>query len=52
MEFLPGRLVITGENVDAGDVREQIAAEVEGEPLKTGFNIQYLNDVLSCTSGC
>lgn len=51
VEFLPGRLVITGENVDSGDVREQILAEVEGEPLKTGFNILYLNDVLACTSG-
>lgn len=51
VEFLPGRLVITGENIDAGDVREQVPAEVEGDPLKTGFNIQYLNDVLSCTSG-
>lgn len=51
VEFMPGRLVITGENIDAGDVREQVPSEVEGEPLKTGFNIQYLNDVLSCTSG-
>lgn len=51
VEFMPGMLVLTGENVDTGDVREQVKAEVEGEPLKTGFNIQYLQDVLGCTLG-
>lgn len=51
VEFLPGLLVVTGENVAAGDVREEVTAEVEGEPMKTGFNIQYMQDVLGCCSG-
>ena len=44
-------LVLTAQNVDAGDVREEVPAELEGEPLFTGFNVKYFQDILAATDG-
>jgi DNA polymerase-3 subunit beta len=49
--FEPDRVVLTAQNVDSGDVREEIPAELEGEPLFTGFNVKYFQDILGATSG-
>ena len=49
--FEEDRVVLTAQNVDAGDVREEVAAELEGEPLFTGFNVKYFQDILGATSG-
>jgi DNA polymerase III subunit beta len=49
--FEADRLVLTAQNADSGDVREEIPAELEGEPLSTGFNVRYFQDILSATTG-
>jgi DNA polymerase-3 subunit beta len=49
--FEEDRVVLTAQNVDAGDVREEVAAELEGEPLFTGFNVKYFQDILGATAG-
>ena len=48
--FEADKVVLTAQNVDAGDVREEIPAELEGEPLFTGFNVRYFQDILGATS--
>lgn len=47
--FEPDRLVLSATNVDLGDAREEVPAELEGEPLFTGFNVKYFQDILSST---
>jgi DNA polymerase III subunit beta len=49
--FEADKVVLTAQNVDSGDVREEIPAELEGEPLFTGFNVRYFQDILGATSG-
>lgn len=49
--FDEDRLVMTAHNVDAGDVREELPADLEGTPLFTGFNVRYFQDILSATRG-
>ena len=47
--FETDKLVMTAQNVDSGDVREEISVEMEGEPVYTGFNVRYFQDILSAT---
>ena len=47
--FESDKLVLTAQNVDAGDVREEIPVEMDGEPVYTGFNVRYFQDILSAT---
>ncbi|MCB9780442.1 MAG: DNA polymerase III subunit beta [Alphaproteobacteria bacterium] len=47
--FEPDQLVLTADNVDLGNARETVPAELDGEPLFTGFNVRYFQDVLSAT---
>jgi DNA polymerase-3 subunit beta len=47
--FEPERLVVSAQNLDAGDAREEIPAELSGEPIQTGFNVAYFQDVLGAT---
>jgi DNA polymerase-3 subunit beta len=49
--FESDRLVLTAANVEAGDVRAEIVADVRGTPLVTGFNVKYFQDILSATKG-
>ena len=42
--------VLTAENVDLGDAREEVPAHLDGAPLVTGFNIKYFQDLMSATS--
>ena len=49
--FEADKVVLTAQNVDAGDVREEIPADLEGEALFTGFNVRYFQDILGATSG-
>ncbi len=42
-------MVLTAQNVDLGDAREELPAGLEGEPLHTGFNVKYFQDILSAT---
>ncbi len=46
MTFNEGKMVITSDNPDVGEAREEIDAEYEGEELTVGFNGRYIMDVL------
>ena len=48
--FENDKLIMTAQNVDAGDVREEISIEMEGEAVYTGFNVRYFQDILSATN--
>jgi DNA polymerase-3 subunit beta len=48
--FDADRLVLTAQNVDEGDAREEVPADAEGKPVVTGFNMTYFADILSATS--
>lgn len=43
----PGRLVISGDNPDKGEVREEIEIEYAGASGRVGFNARYIMDLLS-----
>ncbi len=43
------QVVLSAQNIESGDVREEVPAELEGEPLLTGFNVRYFQDVLGAT---
>ena len=45
-DFQTDRLVLTAQNVDLGNSREEVGAELEGEPFDTGFNVQYFQDII------
>lgn len=47
--FEPDQLVLTADNVDLGHARETVPAELQGEPLFTGFNVRYFQDLLAAT---
>lgn len=47
--FEPDQVVLSAENVDLGNARETVPAELDGEPLFTGFNVKYFQDILSAT---
>lgn len=42
-----GQITITANAADTGDNRDEIDAQVEGEPTQIAFNGRYLTDVLS-----
>ena len=47
--FESNQLVLSAQNVDLGNAREEIEASLEGEPFETGFNISYFLDAVSYT---
>lgn len=47
--FEPDQLILSAENVDLGQARESLPAELTGEPLFTGFNVKYFQDLLAAT---
>ena len=47
--FEPDQVVLTADNVDLGNARETVPAELDGEPLFTGFNVRYFQDILAAT---
>lgn len=47
--FESDRIVLTAQSVDAGDARTEIPADITGEPLYTGFNVTYFQDILKAT---
>lgn len=48
--FQKDALVLSADNLDLGDAREEIPATLEGEGFATGFNIRYFQDLLAPTS--
>ncbi len=47
--FEESRVVLKAHNVDTGDVREEVPADLEGSPVFTGFNVKYFQDILAAT---
>ncbi|MFT5679524.1 MAG: DNA polymerase-3 subunit beta [Myxococcota bacterium] len=47
--FESDRMVLSARNVDLGEAREEVPIELSGEPMVTGFNVKYFQDILSAT---
>jgi DNA polymerase-3 subunit beta len=47
LELSDGQLVITSNNPDLGDAREELDVDYAGEPLTIGFNARYLLDAIN-----
>lgn len=50
-DFGSDTLVLSADNVDTGDARDDLPVTLEGQPFKTGFNGAYWKDVLGATQG-
>ena len=50
-ELENSRLVLTSSNPEAGEGRDELAVEYDGEKLVFGFNYRYVLDVLSVING-
>lgn len=48
-ELSESQLVISSNNPDLGDAREELDIEYSGEPLSIGFNARYLQDALNAS---
>lgn len=44
-------VLVQAENTDAGEAREKLEAEYEGEALQVGFNADFLMEIIRNTSG-
>ena len=49
--FEADKVILSAQNVDLGNAREELTVEMDGEPLETGFNVQYFMDIIRHTSG-
>ncbi len=49
--FADGELEIQVHNVDRGEVKESLPVELEGDAITVGFNVRYLQDILSVITG-
>jgi DNA polymerase-3 subunit beta len=49
--FMPDNVVISAQNSDIGEAREEVPIEMDGTALEVGFNVRYFNDVLSVVGG-
>lgn len=47
IELEPGRILLSANNPDIGEAREELEVGFDGEPLTIGFNFRYLLDVLA-----
>jgi DNA polymerase-3 subunit beta len=45
------KVVLSAQNVDLGNAREELVAEIEGDAMETGFNVQYFMDIIRHTEG-
>jgi DNA polymerase III subunit beta len=46
-----GAMALSVTNPDAGDAREEIDIDYDGEPIEIGFNARYLQDILAVLGG-
>ena len=47
LELGEGQLVISSNNPDLGDAREELDVDYAGEPITIGFNARYLMDAIN-----
>ena len=50
-EIAPGRLILSSQNPEMGEGRDELAIENDTTELSVGFNYKYLLDVLSIITG-
>jgi len=50
-EIEPGKLILRSSNPEAGEGRDELPIDYNGEALHVGFNYRYLLDVLSVLEG-
>ena len=43
-------MVLTARKLDAGDAREEVQIDLQGEPLTMGFNARFVQDVLAAVT--
>lgn len=46
-EFDAQLLTVRAQNAELGDAQEQVPIELDGDPLKIGFNIRYFQEVIN-----
>ena len=51
VDILPGRLVMTSTNPEAGEGRDELPIDYDGRELTVGFNYRYVLDVLGVMVG-
>lgn len=51
MEFLPGRIVLTSQNPEAGEGRDEVPVDYDGEELTVGLNFRYVLDAFGAITG-
>ncbi len=51
LEFSTGQLVVSSNNPDYGEAREELDANFEGDKLAIGFNARYLLDAVGALGG-
>lgn len=49
--FDADNLVMTAKKLDAGDAREEVQVDLQGEPITMGFNARFMLDVLGVLGG-
>jgi len=49
--FESNQLVLTAQQVDLGNAKEEVPATLDGEDFETGFNIAYFIDIMRYTGG-
>jgi len=50
-DFESDKLVLSAQNVDLGNAKEEVCASFEGDEFNTGFNIAYFQDIMRHTTG-
>jgi len=50
IKFMPGKMLLTSQNPEIGEAKEEIEASYEGPELTIGFNSKYLSDFISSLS--
>jgi len=51
VDVVTGKLVLQSNNPEAGEGRDELSVDYEGEDLTVGFNYRYMTDVLSVING-
>ena len=51
IEMVEGRMVLSSNNPEAGEGRDEVETNFAGEPISVGFNYKYMLDVLQVING-
>lgn len=51
LQVEPGRMILSSQNADLGNAKDELAIAYEGEPLTLGFNCRYFIETLQVMDG-